>query len=226
MRDQRLTIVAVQSAPPSKKRRFRSTKTPEPAMIENVSPPLSAQYQQHTQSQRSERATRRSTRSSKAKINLENTSSMSVSRDLSSAPSGVEANSSIVATDLPAAEVPGNEVLGETTLGETELEEQSGSPFDQSELDIVEETLLQSQIAEDMELGSQQFTHDQQEEVEESAEAAPTSQSIKEKLLSLIKDLEIAALSRREVNEIEDVFMDAKSKLYEAGKRGKRLADD
>lgn len=226
MRDQRLTIVAVQSAPPSKKRRFRSTKTPEPAMIENVSPPRSAQSQQHTQSQRSERATRRSTRSSKAKINLENTSSMSVSRDLSSAPSGVEANSSIVATDLPAAEVPGNAVIGETTLGETELEEQSGSPFDQSELDIVEETLLQSQIAEDMELRSQQFTNDQQEEVEESAEAAPTSQSIKEKLLSLIKDLEIAALSRREVNEIEDVFMDAKSKLYEAGKRGKRLADD
>ncbi|RAL63296.1 hypothetical protein DID88_004372 [Monilinia fructigena] len=216
----------VKSAPPSKMRRLQSVKTPEPAMIENVSPPRSAQSQQPTQFHQSQRATRRSTRSSQAKINLKNTSSMSGSRNLSSAPGGVEANSSIVAIDLPTAKTPSNEALDETTLGETELGEQSSSPLDQSELDIMEETLLQSQIAEDMEIRSQQFTSDQQGEVEEPAEAAPTSQSIKEKLLSLIKDLKTAALSRREVDEIEDVFMDAKSKLYEAGKRGKRLADD
>ena len=49
----------------------------------------------------------------------------------------------------------------------------------------------------------------------------PTADSIREKLESLIDDLGKAALSRAEVNRIEDMFMDAKEQLFGAGRRGR-----
>jgi hypothetical protein len=48
-------------------------------------------------------------------------------------------------------------------------------------------------------------------------------QSMKDKLQGLILDLQIAALSREEVNSFEDMFMDAKEQLFAAGRRGRNL---
>ncbi len=53
----------------------------------------------------------------------------------------------------------------------------------------------------------------------------PTVQSMGDKLKSLIADLDTAALTREEVNEFEDLFWDAKQKLYGAGKRGLQSVD-
>jgi hypothetical protein len=48
-------------------------------------------------------------------------------------------------------------------------------------------------------------------------------QSMKDKLQGLILDLQTAALSREEVNNFEDMFMDAKEQLFAAGRRGRDL---
>lgn len=212
-------FVAVQSVQPLKRRKGRPAKTPEPAMIQSVSTP------QSTQSQRSERATRRNTRSSQARAVLDNSSDMSSLGEFSSALDVMEASYSIVSNDRVTT-TPSNEAVDDTTIDETEPKERSSPSLDQSEMDIIEETLLQSQIAEEMELGSQEPTNGQQEETAELASAAPTYQNIKERLLSLIKDLGDAALSRNEGYEMEDIFMDAKVQLFGAVKRGKGLADD
>ncbi|KAM0142572.1 hypothetical protein ACHAP3_001677 [Botrytis cinerea] len=213
----------VLSVPPTKKRKGRPPKTPEPVAIQSISEAQSAQ------SQRSERATRRSTRSSRARSMFENNSSISASREFSSAPDITEISSSIVADDRSTMPVSSTEAVDDITRGNSEHVDQTSSALEQAdepELDFVEETLLQSQIAEEMEFGSQKARNDQQEEIVEPATVAPTYETIKERLLSLVKDLDVAALSRKEVNEIEDVFMDAKSKLYDAGKRGREMADD
>lgn len=49
----------------------------------------------------------------------------------------------------------------------------------------------------------------------------PTIQSMKDKLQSLIADMQGAALSRDELRELEDLFDDAKEQLYGAGRRGR-----
>jgi hypothetical protein len=48
-------------------------------------------------------------------------------------------------------------------------------------------------------------------------------QNMKDKLQGLILDLQTAALSREEVNNFEDMFMDAKEQLFAAGRRGRNL---
>ncbi|RDL40873.1 uncharacterized protein BP5553_00852 [Venustampulla echinocandica] len=53
----------------------------------------------------------------------------------------------------------------------------------------------------------------------------PMFQSVKEKVQSLVRDLGLAVFSRDQVNEIEDIFMDAKAQLYAAAMRG-RLGGD
>jgi hypothetical protein len=53
----------------------------------------------------------------------------------------------------------------------------------------------------------------------------PTAQSMRDKLQSLIADLDTATLTREEVNAFEDLFWDAKEKLYGAGKRGRQSVD-
>jgi hypothetical protein len=52
-------------------------------------------------------------------------------------------------------------------------------------------------------------------------EEVPTAQSMRDKLQSLISDLDTASLTREEVNAFEDLFMDAKEKLYGAARRGR-----
>jgi hypothetical protein len=49
----------------------------------------------------------------------------------------------------------------------------------------------------------------------------PTMQDMKQRLQSLINDLATASLTREEVNVFEDMFMDAKEKLYGAARRGR-----
>lgn len=209
----------VQSLPSSKRRKGRSAKTPETSIISSASEPQSAR------SERSERASRRNTRSSQARTIIENNSSMEDLPEFNSASNVIEANSSIVANDNPATPVPGNEAIGDTNFGVPESEERGSPVPDQLNSDYVEETLLQSQIAEEMQFGSQEATNDQEEKIAKTASTAPTYQNIKERLLSLVKDLEDAALSRDEGNEMEDMFMDAKVQLYGAIKRGRQLAD-
>ncbi|KAH6693345.1 Rap1-interacting factor 1 N terminal-domain-containing protein [Leptodontidium sp. MPI-SDFR-AT-0119] len=53
-----------------------------------------------------------------------------------------------------------------------------------------------------------------------------TMQSMRDKLQSLLGDLEISALSRQEVHEFEDIFMDVKRRLYDAEKRGRESVDE
>lgn len=55
----------------------------------------------------------------------------------------------------------------------------------------------------------------------ESQEGAPAMPSMREKLQSLIGELATAVLTRDEVNVFEDMFMDAKEKLYGAARRGR-----
>lgn len=208
---------------PIKKRKGRLAKTPEPIATESISEAQSAQ------SQRSERATRRNTRSSRAKIIAENNSSMSASRENSSVPDITETSSSVIANNHPTKPVSTTEAVDDITRGGSEQVEQTSPALDQvdePEPDFVEETLLQSQIAEEMEFGSQKANDDQQEETLEPAAAAPTYQTIKERLLSLVRDLGDAALNREEGNEVEDIFMDAKAQLYGAIRRGRQMADD
>jgi hypothetical protein len=50
---------------------------------------------------------------------------------------------------------------------------------------------------------------------------ALTMQDMKQRLQSLINDLATASLTREEVNVFEDMFMDAKEKLYGAARRGR-----
>jgi hypothetical protein len=49
----------------------------------------------------------------------------------------------------------------------------------------------------------------------------PTADSLKAKLQSIVSDLGTVALNREEINELEDLFMDAKQQLYGAGRRGR-----
>lgn len=53
-----------------------------------------------------------------------------------------------------------------------------------------------------------------------------TERSVAEKLQSIISDLNTASLSREEVHRLEDLFMDAKRKLYDAESRGRRLGEN
>ncbi|TGO33288.1 hypothetical protein BHYA_0254g00030 [Botrytis hyacinthi] len=211
------------SVPPIKKIKGRSAKTPEPIATQSISEAQSAQ------SHRSERATRRNTRSSKAKSILESNSSMSASREFSSVPDITETSSSVIANNRPTKPVSTTEAVDDITRGGSEQVEQTSPALDQvdePEPDFVEETLLQSQIAEEMEFGSQKANDGQQEEIVEPATAAPTYKTIKERLLSLVRDLGGAALNREEGNEVEDIFMDAKAQLYGAIRRGRQMADD
>ncbi|PBP16153.1 telomere length regulator protein [Diplocarpon rosae] len=48
-----------------------------------------------------------------------------------------------------------------------------------------------------------------------------TAECLASKLQSLLRDLQRASLSRREVDSLEDLFMDAKEQLYKAGRRGR-----
>ncbi|KAF7893227.1 uncharacterized protein EAF02_000765 [Botrytis sinoallii] len=211
------------SVPPIKKRKGRPAKTPEPVATHSISEAQSAQ------SQRSERATRRNTRSSGAKSILENNSSMSASREFSSVPDITETGSSVIANNRPTMPVSSTEAVDDITRDDSEHVEQTSQALeqvDEPELDFVEETLLQSQIAEEMEFGSQKANDDQQEGIVEPATVAPTYQTIKERLLSLVRDLGDAALNREQGNEVEDIFMDAKAQLYGAIRRGRQSADD
>ena len=55
----------------------------------------------------------------------------------------------------------------------------------------------------------------------ETAVEAPSVQGLKDRLQSIIGDLGGMALSRDEMNKLEDMFMDAKQQLYGAGQRGR-----
>jgi hypothetical protein len=52
-------------------------------------------------------------------------------------------------------------------------------------------------------------------------ETQSTFQALKARMQSVIAGLGLAAFSRAQVNEMEDIFMDAKENLYGAGRRGR-----
>lgn len=54
-----------------------------------------------------------------------------------------------------------------------------------------------------------------------STEGGPAMRSMRDKLQGLISELATAALTREEVSVFEDMFMDAKEKLYGAARRGR-----
>jgi hypothetical protein len=54
-----------------------------------------------------------------------------------------------------------------------------------------------------------------------STDTQSTFQSLKARMQSVIAGLGLAAFSRAQVNEMEDIFMDAKENLYGAGRRGR-----
>lgn len=65
--------------------------------------------------------------------------------------------------------------------------------------------------------------HSSVDAVLEAEPELPTVQSMKNKLQSLIADMQSAALSREELRGFEDLFDDAKEQLYGAGRRGRAL---
>lgn len=59
----------------------------------------------------------------------------------------------------------------------------------------------------------------------EIVQEEPTSASLKVKLQGLITGLGTVSLTREEVSAFEDLFMDAKEKLYGAGRRWRKVSD-
>ncbi|KAG4444136.1 hypothetical protein IFR05_000365 [Cadophora sp. M221] len=134
----------------------------------------------------------------------------------------------VVGTD--EATSPNIDFVEETTIDETSLFDKS-SPVE-SENNIDEE--VASRHSPELPFTETPASEAGAEPVDPAEPEAPivvepqrvTMQSMKDKLQSLLGDLEISALSRQEVHEFEDIFMDVKRKLYDAEKRGRDSVDE
>jgi len=94
---------------------------------------------------------------------------------------------------------------------------------------VGEELVIEAGLGDETGHGEEVTDPQVNEEPTEALEIAPPPpappvsmlQSMKQKLYSLIGELSAAALGRREVHELEDMFMDAKRELYDAELRGR-----
>ena len=116
------------------------------------------------------------------------------------------------------------EMVADTIIGESSSLENPSSAPSKPEIEAREEIVMStskismmSSESVDKVLPTQVDASMQTEVVME----APSVQVLKDKLHSIIDDLGTVALSRGEMNELEDMFMDAKQLLYGAGQRGR-----
>ncbi|PQE10440.1 telomere length regulator rif1 protein [Rutstroemia sp. NJR-2017a BBW] len=174
--------------------------TPEP-----ITDPFSA----NPSSTRAERASRRRNRTAEIEASGVDTASVELGES-SSAPIVMQTSSIIASGQVLATKSTSSAVVAQTSLDEDDGEN-PGAEADGSELDLVEETLLQSQLAEEMEMEER---GDGIVAVEMEASGSPTYQSMRAKLSSLVDDLGKASLTRSEISDMEDLFMEAKIKLF------------
>jgi hypothetical protein len=160
-------------------------------------------------STRAERASRRRNRTAETGASGVDTASVELGES-SSAPIVMQTSSNIASEQLLATNSTSSAAVAQTTLDE-DVGENPGTEADRSELDIVEETLLQSQLAEEMEMEAR---GDETVGAEMEASDLPTYQSMRTKLSSLVDDLGKASLTRSEISDMEDLFMEAKIKLF------------
>jgi hypothetical protein len=132
------------------------------------------------------------------------------------------ADTSVASEVRPAS--PNIERVEETVIDESAFQDESSSTPEPVEsklnpaAEIISATssdLINSLTAEPAE------EHVSVESTDEAEPEFPTVQSMKDKLQSLIADMQGAALSREELREFEDLFVDAKEQLYGAGRRGR-----
>lgn len=132
--------------------------------------------------------------------------------------------------DMSNSAIPGDqntsgpEIVADTIMGGgSSLEDPSsaaGIPEAEAGQEIVMSTsniITISSEPVDQALPTQVDVSVQTEEVVEGLSA----DGLKAKLQSIIGDLGTIALDRDEMNELEDLFMDAKQQLYSAGRRGR-----
>jgi hypothetical protein len=175
--------------------------TPEP-----TTGPISAT----PSSTRAERASRRHNQASEMRASCVDTTTSVELGESSSAPIVMQ-TSSITASEKPvAANSTSSAAVAQIALDE-DADENPNTGADRSECDIVEETLLQSQLAEEMEMEERE---DETVAAEMEASDPPTYQSMRAKLSGLIDDLGKASLTRSEISDMEDLFMEAKIKLF------------
>ncbi|PQE24404.1 Rap1-interacting factor 1 protein [Rutstroemia sp. NJR-2017a BVV2] len=160
-------------------------------------------------STRAERASRRRNRTAEIGASGVDTASVELGES-SSAPILMQTSSIIASEQLLAANSISSAAVAQTRLDEDDGENPD-TEADRSEFDIVEETLLQSQLAEEMEM---EGGEDETVAAEMEASDLPTYQSMRAKLSSLVDDLGKASLTRSEISDMEDLFMEAKIKLF------------
>ncbi|KAK0102786.1 hypothetical protein ONS95_006383 [Cadophora gregata] len=124
---------------------------------------------------------------------------------------------------------PSFEVIEETTIDETSLLDKSSPAVEQVD-DIIEEAASHPVEVPDEASPAPDDAEPVQPPVLANAEAQAedrtvTAESMADKLQSLLKDLQTAALSRQEVNKLEDLFFEAKRHMYAAEERGRASAD-
>ncbi|KAM3083996.1 hypothetical protein ACMFMG_001896 [Clarireedia jacksonii] len=167
-------------------------------------------------STRAQRASRRHKRASEIRASQLDTT-MSVELGESSSAPVVMAKSSTTSSN----KVLDTNSTSLAAVDERTVDENDGEPpntgDNRSELGIVEETLLQSQLAEEMEMEEERADETVAAEVEASCPS--TYQSMRAKLSSLVDDLGKALLTRSEISDMEDLFMEAKIKLFGAMRR-------
>jgi hypothetical protein len=115
------------------------------------------------------------------------------------------------------------EVIAETTIDESSL---IGSSADALREAATHEETGVTNVVEHIAISSgepSQICHPPQDASSRngSVEEVISAQGMRDKLQSLISDLDTASLTREEVNRFEDMFMDAKEKLYGAARRGR-----
>ena len=116
------------------------------------------------------------------------------------------------------------EMVADTVIGESSSLENSSSAHNKPETEAQEEVVMST--SKIITMSSEPVGQVMPAQAEASVQTevvveAPSAQGLKDKLQSILGDLRSVALSRQEMNELEDLFVDAKEQLYGAGRRGR-----
>ncbi|MAD85615.1 MAG: hypothetical protein CL912_21855 [Deltaproteobacteria bacterium] len=125
---------------------------------------------------------------------------------------------------------PSFDVIEETTIDETSLLEKSSPAVEQinniDEKAVIHPAEMPIAASSAPDTVAEPVEASPIVEVQVRVEEQPvTAESMADKLQSLLKDLQSAALSRQEVNKLEDLFFEAKRHMYAAEERGRASAD-
>ena len=140
-----------------------------------------------------------------------------------------EGDFNMEAAGADEATSPSFDIIEETTIDETSLFEKSSPAVEQ--INNTDEEAVNHPA--EVPVAASPAPDTVAEAVEASAiedqlqveEKPVTAESMADKLQSLLKDLQSAALSRQEVNKLEDLFFEAKRHMYAAEERGRASAE-